>query len=457
MNSSYRSNIIQRMGGERGFDFLVTAYSENIHDDASLDQFFGKFDLNTLTCIQKELLLMSFLEPCEETWPRKKRAMLRNDRMGLDRSIFPVLEEHFVDALEDCFIEGLDFELCKAYFSELHILFKECGAVSKYRDNLIERMGGEAAFEFLVLSYCERLEDDQRLHRYFKDLKLQRMTLLHKELILMAVLRPNAENDFEALARRVASTFSPLFALGMNEGHFEIMESHFSAAVYECLSQADVIQSCLRLFSNLVTFFQDNSLLGNSDNDENDDEEENEESEDDSDEDEEEDIHSVTSCDSEDDSIHSLLPPMPYPKIVGLSQSDRSSESVSIRSVESSTIRSVESRTLTPGKTSYVSRRIQEALEKTERSSRSIPIHTLQHKKNEGASNVSKRIQYVSDRCDPLKQSDRTLETVSVTSEGAKAGILSPTVLSKRSKGQPKMLFSWKSPFTGRKKTVRKH
>ena len=110
------------MGGEFGFDFLVVTYCENILDDERLDRFFGNFDLNTLTCLQKELLLVTFLEPYQETEPRKKRVMFRNDMMGLDRSIFPVLEEHFVDALEDCFIAGLDFELSKAYFSELHAL-----------------------------------------------------------------------------------------------------------------------------------------------------------------------------------------------------------------------------------------------------------------------------------------------------------------------------------------------
>lgn len=451
MHSVYRNNIIQRMGGEIGFDFLITTYSENIHDDVRLDRFFGNFDFNALKCLQKELLLVSFLEPYEETEPRKKRVMFRSDMMGIDRSIFPLLEENFVDALEDCFIAGLDFELCKAYFSELHVLFKECTVVSKYRDNLVERMGGESVFEFLVVSYCELLDEDKILHRYFKDVNLQRRTLLQKELVLMVLLQPNAEKDFEALRRRVIFKFSPLFALGLNAEHFEIMESHFVAAAYECLSQVDVIQGCLRLFANLMTFFQDNSLVGTND--------EIEESETWCDGDEEVDIV-FSSCNTGAKSIPSPMQrPQQFPqekvtsyvtkRIAGALSSETCSRSISIRSVES--------RTQTPCNGSYVSRRIQEALAKTERSSSSISIHSRKHKKNEGTSYVSKRMQCVSsDRDHPSKHSESTMDTVSVTSENTKAGTApAPSVLSKRSKGQPKMLFSWtkKGPFRRSKKT----
>ncbi|CAJ1942342.1 unnamed protein product [Cylindrotheca closterium] len=459
MKAVYRNNIIKRMGGDAGFDFLVSTYSENIHDDARLDRFFGNFDLNTLTCLQKELILVAFLEPNEETEPRKKRLVFRNDMMGMDRSIFPVLEEHFVDALEDCFIAGLDFELSKAYFSELRALFKECANVSKYRENIVERMGGEATFEFFLVSYCERLEEDHRLHHYFKDLDSKSMTRLQKELLLMAFLQPTSDNDFKTLTRRVSSKFSALFALGMNEEHFEMMESHFSASLYDCLSREDVIQSCLRLFANLMTFFQDNSLSVTNDVEE--DEGSitgfDEESVTEFDEDEEYDMMSESGH-SEADSVLSPMPPFPReraPSYVtkriqdALSQSERSTCSISIRSVETTrTISSFENRQ-TQGNTSYVSRRIQEALEKSDRSSGSNSVHSMPHEKNECASCLPKRIEYGSDRFfDPLKDSQRTEATVSsVASEDGKAGTrISPIVLSKRSKGKPKMMFSWKKP-----------
>jgi hypothetical protein len=247
----------------------------------------------------------------------------------------------------------------------------------------------------------------------------------------------------------------------MNEEHFEMMESHFSASLYECLCRKDVIQCCLRLFANLISFFQDNSLSANNDEDE---KNEDEESVTGFDDDEEDDIMSE-SCHSEADSVLFPMPPRNEAKSYvtkrvqdALSQSERSSDSGSIRSVESKTISSFESRIQTQGNVnSYVSRRIQEALEKTDRSSRSRSIHSMTHKKNNSAIKVSKRIEYVSDRYDPLKDSQRTEATVSSgTSEDVEAGIRQlPVVLSKRSKGKPKMLFSWKkTPFRSSKKAA---
>lgn len=199
--------------------------------------------------------------------------MFRNEMMGLDRSYFNILEEHFVVALDDCFITGLDYELCKAYFAELLPVFKECTKVSKYREDIVERMGGEATFDLVVVSYCERIEGDIKLHRFFQGYDLHTMTHLQKELILMAFLQPSAENNVEVLERRVTSSFSRMFAMGLNEYHFERMEKHFSAALFDCLSRPQVIQTCCKLFSNLISFFEEN-IQSSADNDDDDDDEE---------------------------------------------------------------------------------------------------------------------------------------------------------------------------------------
>lgn len=250
---------MHRMGGELGFDFLVMTYCENILDDEDLDRFFANFDLKSLTFFQKELLLITFLEPNEESNARRKRVKFRNELMGLDITYFAVLEKHFVDALDDCFITGLDYELCKAYFSELHSVFKEVAKLSKYNDHVVERMGGEATFDFLVVSYCERIQGDPRMGRFFGSLTLHSLTFLQKELVLTAFLKPTDDNDADSMKSKVTLKFTPIFELGLNETHFDILSSHFSDALYDCSSKPDVIQKCQKLFDTLLPFFRENA------------------------------------------------------------------------------------------------------------------------------------------------------------------------------------------------------
>jgi truncated hemoglobin YjbI len=260
MKQIYRNNIVHRMGGESGFDFIVLTYCENILEDENLDQFFANFDLKSLTFFQKELLLLTFLEPDDETNTRRKRVKFRHELMGLDRTYFAVMEKHFVDALDDCFVTGLDYELCKAYFAELFPVFKEVEKVSKYNDHVVQRMGGEATFTFLVTMYCERIHDDPRMKRFFGSLSLHSLTFLQKELVLMAFTKPSAENKIDAIKSKVTLKFSPIFELGLNDTHFDILEGHFSSALHKCSTKPDVTQTCQKLFATLLPFFQENAI-----------------------------------------------------------------------------------------------------------------------------------------------------------------------------------------------------
>ncbi|CAJ1942344.1 unnamed protein product [Cylindrotheca closterium] len=429
MKVLYRNNIVQRMGGEFGFDFLVVTYCENILDDESLDHFYGNFDLNTLTCLQKELLLITFLEPYQETEPRKKRVSFRNDMMGLDRSIFPILEEHFVAALDDCFVTGLDYELCKAYFAELRPVFKECTTVSKYRSNIVERMGGEATFDLLVVSYCERLKGDIKLHRFFESYNLHNMTHLQKDLILMVLLQPSAENNVESIERRVTSKYSPMFALGLNEHHFEMMERHFSAALFECLSRPVVIQICLKLFSNLISFFEEHALSSvEFDDDDDDDDDADDEVEDDDDYDEVED-----GDDKEDETLI-----------------------VSTRSLQ---IGSKASRiSYNEGVQSHIAKRISQALDASDRTEQTEQNESLESKGVRSSEFESERI---SSRATPEKNAKgrqnfefiSPLASENKTKRRTTIGFsTSSLVTPKKLNGKPKMAFGWRSPAFKRMK-----
>jgi len=282
-------------------------------------------------------------------------------------------------------------------------------------------MGGEPTFDFLVLSYCERLENDERLSCYFKHLgSSANLTLVQKELILLAFLHPKANNDFERQKQRVRSSFGPLFELGMNGKHFKMMQSHFFAAINDCLSEPKVIviETSLRLFSNLITIFDDNLLLSKSGGyGEYDVDDENIVSEIEDDEDD-----SISSI-LENRSILSIPPP---PEAIGhgsncfqdlLSPSERLSKSFL-------------------------------ALDMPYRPIHSPPIHSRKKNTDDRTSYVSKRIQNVLNRSDASKQysSDRTEDTLPIDSNDRKTPVLPAVVVhQKLSKtGRAIMPFSWK-------------
>lgn len=254
----YKDNLIERMGGEASFDFLVIAYCERILEDSKLKSVFGSYNLKTLSSFQKDLLMAAFLDPESASngiEPLRRRIAFRHELMNINDTHFDALERHFLDALRDCWLGKEDFELCKKYFGELQpIFFKE--EVVEYKDDLINRMGGEENFDFLVISFSERIQDDRSLSNFFGNFDLKSLTYLMKELLLAALLEPNTKNDVDALKRKVSLRFHRLFEMGFNERHFDVIKEHLSGALHDCWSRDDVIEPCKEHFAELRDIFQ---------------------------------------------------------------------------------------------------------------------------------------------------------------------------------------------------------
>lgn len=131
-NSSSKNNLIERIGGEQQYDFLVLTYAENIHEDKRLQQVFQDYDIDELTSLQKDVLDVAFLHSKgklsdDET---RNRIVLRNFALfekGLNEKHFDILQQHFVAALHDCWVEDETFDLCEESFEDLRQIFEENG------------------------------------------------------------------------------------------------------------------------------------------------------------------------------------------------------------------------------------------------------------------------------------------------------------------------------------------
>eukprot|EP00980_Cylindrotheca_fusiformis_P031565 scaffold26562_cov103-Cylindrotheca_fusiformis.AAC.1 len=126
-----------------------------------------------------------------------------------------------------------------------------------YKDNLFSRLGGTTGLDFLTISYCERIQDDPRLRSLFGKMKLNDLMALQKELIMIALLKPNA--NIANLKSRIVLRHYRLFELGMNETFFDILVNHFSGALHDSWQSREVVTLCVKYLVELRPIFQENS------------------------------------------------------------------------------------------------------------------------------------------------------------------------------------------------------
>eukprot|EP00980_Cylindrotheca_fusiformis_P006396 scaffold1366_cov91-Cylindrotheca_fusiformis.AAC.2 len=132
----------------------------------------------------------------------------------------------------------------------------------RYKDNLLVRLGGSANLDFVIESYCEHIKDDPSLDRIFGKVRRKKLAILQRELIMAAIIEPQSASEAKALHESVVLNHSPLFEIGMNEKHFDILFHHFSDALraWWTLSK-HVIMLCEKYFKELRPIFKEQAKL----------------------------------------------------------------------------------------------------------------------------------------------------------------------------------------------------
>ena len=130
------------------------------------------------------------------------------------------------------------------------------------RDDIIEMIGGENQYNFLVTSFCENIQQDAGLKDLFLsfDLELlaERMTSL-----LDIVLSQSSDSktlDSHDYNKVIMSNFS-LFEAGMNASHFKNLQANFEGALHDAWVDEDLIEQCNRRFAKLRTVFEEEGAV----------------------------------------------------------------------------------------------------------------------------------------------------------------------------------------------------
>ena len=100
---------------------------------------------------------------------------------------------------------------------------------SLYKDNLIEQVGGTNQFDFVILTYCEAVQDDPKLKRFFRNYNLKELMKLQKVLLDAAFLKTTPEMTDADVRNNVILKNYTLFEAGFNAVHFDRLTSNIGA------------------------------------------------------------------------------------------------------------------------------------------------------------------------------------------------------------------------------------
>ncbi|CAJ1939281.1 unnamed protein product [Cylindrotheca closterium] len=135
--NNYRDNLVEKVGGQSQFEYIVIKYCEGIQDDSSVQTFFADMDLNGLIDLQKEFLNAALLDlNQEEAQAAMGRLAMKHQHLwsGLEERHFDVLKAHFIEALRDCWVEEKYVALFDKHYDSLRPLFQQAGGKTNNKD-----------------------------------------------------------------------------------------------------------------------------------------------------------------------------------------------------------------------------------------------------------------------------------------------------------------------------------
>ena len=132
--------------------------------------------------------------------------------------------------------------------------------MTSYKDNLIQKIGGDSQYDFVLLRYCESIQNDPRALYFFANLSLPELIELQKKLLDAAFLDlPPAEA--EAMMGRMSLKCHMLWRMGLNERYFEVMKAHFLEALRDCWVEENIVQLCATHYDGLRPMFKQNGVV----------------------------------------------------------------------------------------------------------------------------------------------------------------------------------------------------
>jgi hypothetical protein len=124
------------------------------------------------------------------------------------------------------------------------------------KEELLDQIGGECQFDFILLTFCESIEEDTELSEVFKGMHVNTMVDLMNGLLDAALeMYSSRIVENEDTRNRIVLKNYALFEMGLNKSHLEKMKVHYEAALHDSWVEDKVFSECKQRFEYLEAVF----------------------------------------------------------------------------------------------------------------------------------------------------------------------------------------------------------
>ena len=112
---------------------------------------------------------------------------------------------------------------------------------------LFEQLGGMGEFNYLVLTFCENIEQDETFHEVLNGIETERLSELISTLLDSGLSHRSLDND-KNIRSRIIQKNKPLVEVGLNADQWKRLQEHFEDALKDSWVRGEVFQQCAERF-----------------------------------------------------------------------------------------------------------------------------------------------------------------------------------------------------------------
>jgi len=128
------------------------------------------------------------------------------------------------------------------------------------KDDLIKEIGGREQYDFLILSFCEKIQEDITLKEIFCHLDIEVLTCRMNILLDVAFALTETRCQDEKLRNDVLLKNYSLLELGVDASHFESLQKTFEGALHESWIEAETFDRCKARFEMLRNIIEEDDI-----------------------------------------------------------------------------------------------------------------------------------------------------------------------------------------------------
>lgn len=130
--------------------------------------------------------------------------------------------------------------------------------------DMLNRLGGENQFYFILLELSDQIKTDKRLKRFYSHYDVKDMAKFLKEWILLTFAKPTDEMNEEDIENRIRRLYFPFLKMGMHKRHYSKLVKYCVDALRSSWVEELVIIRAVKYLQSFQHLFKERDELSNS-------------------------------------------------------------------------------------------------------------------------------------------------------------------------------------------------